>query len=87
MKLIGQLKCPECGEDIQGTVDLVPGVALMTVAPDGAFEWDGETKMTWDGQSNWEDHRISMGVPPSTPKRMWRVTCANAHEWLVEVQE
>jgi hypothetical protein len=72
VKISGPLKCPECGEEIIGSVDLVPGCALMNVEPDGTFEWAGETEMFWDGQYNHcED-----------PTKLL-VQCRNGHEWLV----
>lgn len=46
------------GADIVGTAELVPGVALLnnsdiTRNSDGTyeFEWAGETKLDWDGQT------------------------------------
>lgn len=74
MKIRGPLKCPECGEEIKGSVDLVPGCALMNVDPDGTFEWAGETEMDWDNQHNLEQD----------PKRM-RVQCCDGHEWIVDL--
>ncbi len=50
------------GYDIIGTDELVPGTALIVDGTyergkDGIldFEWDGETKMFWDGQRTVED--------------------------------
>jgi hypothetical protein len=75
MKISGPLKCPECGEEIMGSADLVPGCALMNVESDGTFDWAGETEMDWDRQRNVEQD----------PKRI-RVQCCDGHEWVVDFE-
>jgi|GEM_PF-7035036 len=54
----GALRCPECGERIQGSLELVPAVALASgaereVQPGEAarMTYDGTTEMDWDGQT------------------------------------
>ena len=63
-RIPGQLYAPN-GKRISASKDWVPGNALIASAtrnPDGTFEieWEGETKMCWDGQHTEEkdDQRI-----------------------------
>jgi hypothetical protein len=71
------LRCPECGEVADGTVDTVPGRALFT-QPDerGHVDWFGETKMFWDGQTT------EMG-----PNGEHTLECTNGHQWLARLVE
>lgn len=48
-------KCPECGQPAKGTLETVPGLALLTFDDDGKAEYDGETKIDWDGQESQQD--------------------------------
>ena len=69
--------CPECGAAIRGTCDLVPAVALVERDPaTGEFEYSGESKMCWDGQTTETD---DVG--------RWRLICLNGHEFFAEVTE
>ena len=43
-------RCPKCQAPIKGTCDLVPGIALVELHEDGAYDFFGETKLYWDGQ-------------------------------------
>lgn len=54
----GALKCPECGEPIQGTLELVPAVALAGGAEAELqrgertrMEYYGTTELDWDCQT------------------------------------
>ncbi len=43
--------CPNCGLNSRlGELDLIPGSALGHFDEDGVWEFDGETKIFWDGQ-------------------------------------
>jgi hypothetical protein len=43
--------CPECGRVAKGTLDTVPGVALLVIDEDsGEAEYGGYTEMWWDGR-------------------------------------
>lgn len=71
--------CPECGESLKGTGELVPGTALMSQDDDGEWEYDGSTEMCWDGQTTEtdKDGRVEL----------W---CRNGHCWhsaIVEATE
>ena len=48
-------KCPECGEPAQGTVDTIPGLALLAFSGDGNAEYAGETKVDWNNQATRHD--------------------------------
>jgi len=70
------IRCPECNELAKGTIDTVPGVALFTVDPDtGDAEYDGETKMNWDGQECLTDEND-----------MILLCCPNGHNWPVVLE-
>ena len=64
--------CPTCGEQASGTLETVPGVAL--IQPDekhpGHFDYAGETKMFWDSQETVTD---VMGAAT--------LICDHGHEW------
>jgi hypothetical protein len=68
--------CPTCGESVYGTVDLVPAVAYVHDNGDGTFDYDGESKMYWDGQHTDTTHD---GRP--------LVQCHNGHEWPAAIEE
>lgn len=70
--------CLECGEPLMGTVETVPGVALMDQDQDedGHFEYSGETKIFWEGQTT-----------DVLDDGKWLVQCENGHEWAAEVED
>src|SRR2546429_272284 len=41
--------CPECGAQIKGTCDVIPGTARVFQNEDGTFEFSGETDVHWGG--------------------------------------
>lgn len=43
---------PECGAEVRGTADLVPGTALVQREHNGSYTYAGETKVWWYGQVN-----------------------------------
>ena len=48
-------KCPECGQPAKGSLETVPGLALLTFDADGQAEYDGETEVDWDNQATQHD--------------------------------
>ena len=44
-------RCPNCGGTPEGTVDTVPAIAKLVQLEDGTFEWEGKTRLCWDGQA------------------------------------
>ena len=64
------IKCPECHELAIGSVETVPGIALFMVFDDGV-EYDGMTKIYWDGQTTDRDE---------DGKAL--LQCCNDHTWF-----
>lgn len=80
-------RCPECGAEVRGTADLVPGTALVQRREDGSYEYAGETKMWWDGQMNeaeWE--RVLCGDGEGGEGEVV-LDCAEGHRWVAGVEE
>lgn len=44
-------KCPECGQPAKGTLETIPGLALLKFDKDGQAEYDGGTEVAWDDQA------------------------------------
>lgn len=70
--------CPECGLPAYGTVEHIPGVALLAedATPGTDVEWAGETKVEWDGQTTESDAEGRV-----------LLTCRSGHEWWSKVKE
>jgi hypothetical protein len=68
--------CPECGQQATGTLETIPGIALLLFAEDGAADYQGETKVCWDGQMTVfaEDGRATL-------------VCPDGHDWLAEMDD
>lgn len=63
-------KCPECGQRAKGTLETIPGIALLEFDEDCDADYQGETKVWWDGQqtARSDDGRV-------------RLVCPDGHEW------
>jgi len=68
--------CPTCGGPPEGSVDLIPGTAMLHQNDDGTFDWEGETEVHWDGQYN-------IAIAPDT----MTVQCWQGHEWTTPYTE
>jgi hypothetical protein len=69
-------KCPECGQPAKGTVDTIPGLALLAFDGEGNAEYDGETKVDWDNQTTRHDeagHDL--------------LECPAGHQWPAERED
>jgi len=67
--------CPECGEQLRGTIEIVHGVALIGINADGTAEYEGDTDMWWDEQ-----------IPVAgEATNTFRVICHNSHEWETRI--
>ncbi len=66
-------KCPKCQKPAAGTLETVPGLALLNFDDNGDAEYEGETKMYWNGQETRfnEDGKAMM-------------ECPNGHVWAAE---
>jgi hypothetical protein len=51
-----KIYCPFCKSIATGTMDRVPGIALLQETDEG-LEYAGETQMEWDCQTTEEDDR------------------------------
>ena len=58
-------KCPECDEAAAGTVEVIPGLALLSFDEQGNADYEGETKVAWDGQTSVLDAggRVTLECP------------------------
>ena len=66
--------CPQCGQQAKGTLETVPGVALLMFDEDGNAEYQGQTDLCWDDQETIRDES-------------GRATlfCPGGHDWLAEM--
>lgn len=71
---VEQETCPECGESLQGTCEVIPGVAEMERDPSGRWSYTGYTKSFWDGQMTEMDDQGQT-----------RVQCRKGHDWWTKV--
>jgi hypothetical protein len=61
--------CPTCGAIAKGTIETIPGLALLTFDADGDAEYFGETEVCWNGQ----EAKITGDA--------FTLACAEGHEW------
>lgn len=69
-------RCSICGELASGTLESVPGVALLVFDENGQAEYEGETKLNWNDQITCRDGE-------------GRVTleCPNGHQWQARIAD
>lgn len=48
-------KCPECGQAAKGTVEVIPGLALLSFDEAGEATYAGETEIDWNSQATQHD--------------------------------
>ncbi len=63
-------KCPQCGQLAKGTLETIPGLALLMFDEDGNAEYAGGTDVCWDGQQTIRDEQGRV-----------RLMCPDGHEW------
>lgn len=58
-------KCPECGQPANGTLEMIPGLALLTFDDNGEATYAGDTEIDWDNQMTRddEDGRVRLECP------------------------
>ena len=58
-------RCPVCGELARGSLEQVPGLALLLFDEHGKAEYEGETTMFWDDQNTVHDEngRVTLECP------------------------
>ena len=69
-------RCPECGEEIEGAVETLVGVAILQAIGSGNYEYEGTTKLWWDEQKTVHDKQGRV-----------LLVCVNSHEWYAKRQE
>lgn len=68
--------CPTCHQPAIGSVERISGIAVFTaIEPDGSVEYEGETRVDWDGQ---ETRR--------GPNQLPLLTCGE-HQWESQIDE
>ncbi|MHC4405167.1 MAG: hypothetical protein ACYTG0_36440 [Planctomycetota bacterium] len=69
-------KCPECGQQAKGTLETIPGIALLLFDEDGNAQYAGETAICWDGQATVCDEygRVTLD-------------CPDGHAWLAMIND
>jgi hypothetical protein len=71
------VKWPRCGKLAMGTLETLPGLAVLDIDPDtGEAQYGGWTDIWWDAQKSVHD---------SNGRCL--LACKNAHEWTAEGQE
>ena len=62
--------CPACGQQANGVLETISGIALLLFDEDGTAQYAGETDVCWDSQTTVRD-------------RYGRVTlvCPGGHQW------
>lgn len=63
-------KCPTCSQPARGTLDVIPGLALLLFDEEGNAEYLGQTDVNWDGQETIRDEHGRV-----------RLMCPGGHEW------
>lgn len=68
--------CPHCGQLAKGTLETLPGVALLMFDEDNEATYEGETEVDWDGQTPCLDEHGQVTL-----------TCPEGHEWPSPVED
>lgn len=69
-------KCPQCDEPARGSIETIPGVALLVFDDDGHADYAGETEIDWNGQTTRKDAAGKVCL-----------VCPNSHRWAAEFVE
>jgi hypothetical protein len=67
-------KCPECGQPAAGALETVPGLALLVFDDGGQAQYEGETKIDWNGQATCRDESGKAALE-----------CPAGHRWPAEL--
>jgi len=84
-------ECPECGKDACAEIDWIPGDVQLIRDEDGTFDYEGTTKVNWDGQVNdcnqrpwWWMESEGTDKPPAKGNRY--VCCEDGHTWTTQAK-
>lgn len=69
-------RCSLCGETAIGTLELVPGLALVRFNAEGEAEYEGETRMDWNNQITRRDSAGQVTLE-----------CPHGHQWQARLDE
>jgi len=69
-------KCPRCGQAAAGTLETVPGLALLMFDDNGQAEYSGETTIDWNDQATDLDESGKVILE-----------CSNHHRWPAEYED
>ena len=69
-------RCTVCGELARGTLEMVPGIALLIFDENGGAEYEGETKIAWNDQATCHD-----------AERRVTLECPNGHRWQARLTD
>lgn len=64
-----QMTCPECGELVYATYEVLDGQAILTPDDDGGYDYEGTTEVFWNNQ-----HTSQVNGKDC-------LLCVNGHEW------
>jgi len=70
-------KCPECGENPSGIVQVIPCMASITRQGDGSFDFAGESDVWWDDQRTDIYEEMGQAEGEGTVS----LGCKNSHRW------
>jgi hypothetical protein len=85
-------KCPACGEQVEGTVEVVSGVATIFQNEDGSYTYSGSSDMDWDTSTTitpagvGNEWGIPINEPPGGDRVPMLVSCG-LHEWWTVIEE
>ena len=68
-------KCPRCGQAAAGTLETVPGLALLMFDNNGQAEYTGETTLDWNDQAT--DQEFGKVI----------LECPQRHRWSAEHED
>ena len=66
--------CPVCGQLARGTLETVPGLALLIFDDAGRAQYEGETKIAWDDQLPCRDRHSRLTLQ-----------CRDGHQWQAQL--
>ncbi len=85
MSKLKQPKCPECGQWARHSVEWCPGAAILTIQPDGEWDYAGETDFFYDGQMNEVDLHVTFSKRPAADLEKYILLGCGNHEWESEL--
>jgi hypothetical protein len=66
--------CPVCRRPAKGTLEIIPGLALLLIGEEGLADYSGQTEIDWNGQKTVEDEQGRVVL-----------ICPVGHEWSAKM--